>query len=454
VSDRWALELRRVLERSPELRAVLAEILDRRERDGRLPARATLKVPEACVAALREILSTRAVVPAREGKVRLDLALAERALTGQGGPSLDALLYAALGRSPRDPRAEEATLRTELGLALGALAGGAGTTAARAFLSEEQSAAGRGEGEILALARQTGLADAVAECGRLVQLVDAVLYNEGPIRLANFAARVAGSSKALGLGGDRYRRLATILLRHHPSTLSEVRYDGEPRSEREELRLALEVHGIYRDEAALSVLCFGPLVYKKDGERFDHVARHATRGECVRLTLQQLRRASVADLPVRCVTLIENQTPFLDYVDALSASGRSGAELVVLSEGQARWAVVTLLKLLARRGVRFRHAGDLDRSGVLILRSLARRARVEIEPLYMDAATHMRFRARGAPLDPDEAGRLRALLAADDPAALGHELLAEIARTGLWIEQEAFSPETLVALAAGHDPAG
>ena len=36
------------------------------------------------------------------------------------------------------------------------------------------------------------------------------------------------------------------------------------------------------------------------------------------------------------------------------------------------------------------------------------------------------------------------MLAGDDPAAPGHELLHELHRTGVWIEQEVFSHHILV----------
>jgi len=191
------------------------------------------------------------------------------------------------------------------------------------------------------------------------------------------------------------------------------------------------------------VHCFGPLVYRKGNDRFDHVARHALRGEVSVLTLAQLRGAELEPPPVVRALVIENQTPFLDRVDALAARGGAPRELVICARGQAGWAVIELLRRLARAGVPIVHAGDLDRSGVLILRSLARRARARITPLAMDAATHRRFHAAARPISPGERERLGALLAVDDPAAAGHDLLAELAATGRWIEQEAFFDEVL-----------
>src|SRR5688572_12113200 len=152
--------------------------------------------------------------------------------------------------------------------------------------------------------------------------------------------------------------------------------------ERAARELALEAHGIFRDVAAASVLCFGPLVYDKRGLRFDHVARHAELGEVSRLVVHQLAGAKLAETAIRAVTSIENVPPFLDYVDALVERGCND-ELVLCSSGQASWAVVALLRLVAPLAVPIRHAGDLDRTGVLILRSLTTRVGTPIEPLCM-----------------------------------------------------------------------
>jgi hypothetical protein len=51
---------------------------------------------------------------------------------------------------------------------------------------------------------------------------------------------------------------------------------------------------------------------------------------------------------------------------------------------------------------------------------------------------------------PREKERLRVLLSRDHPGNPGHELLRAIDTTGRWIEQEAFSDETLRQLAAGR----
>jgi Wadjet anti plasmid transformation system JetA-like protein len=401
----------------------------------------------ACLEALRNLLSSRAVTALPGGRVRLNLIHADELVRRQGDAGLDALLYGALGRAPRDPGAEETALRTALLAALGALSPRTRSPAARSWIAARTDETAFGRGELVAIARAEGLDAASAEAGALLVGIDAVLENRAPLRLANFAARVLGRSKALLPGSDRLRRLCEALYEHDPDTRRDVDldYPGEPTSLREAHFRALEVHGVTRDEGALSVLLFGPLVYEKEGVRFEQVAWHAALGDVCRLTLQQLRGATVVELPVARVTILENRTTFLDYVDALAAQPAVPRELVIASDGQASWAAVTLLRLVRQAAnLPVRHAGDLDRSGVLILRSLARRAGVAIAPLAMDVATHARFAHRGLPLSAEEAERLRSLLAGDDPGLPAHDLLLEIARTGRWIEQESFALEAIV----------
>jgi hypothetical protein len=48
-------------------------------------------------------------------------------------------------------------------------------------------------------------------------------------------------------------------------------------------------------------------------------------------------------------------------------------------------------------------------------------------------------------IDRDERGRLARLVAIDDASAMCHDLLLELHKTGMWIEQETFADIALVA---------
>jgi hypothetical protein len=452
--DRFAAieRVRGAVRAEPGLARVLEDILDRRERRGGLPSTLTVAADRVVAEALRALMSARAVRDSSAGRVRIDLAHADEVCRTQLGLGAAELFYAVLGRTPRDLAAEETALRAAVCRGLDAARAAVATACARAFLDGERGEAERGVGDTYRSAAQSGVEGAVAEAAAIAACVDAALANEAPVRLPNFAARVLGDSKALALGTDRARRLGRALLDADPRTRDEVACAGVDPGGHGAYREALEANGIFRDESALTVCCFGPLVYRKARDRFEHVAAHARHGDVVPLSLAQLRGASAVELPARRALVIENLTPFLDYVEALRAAGVTD-ELVVLSSGQASWAVVQLLRLVARAGVPIAHAGDLDRSGVLILRSLSRRAGAAIEPVAMDVATHRRFRARGRELSADERARLAALVAADDAASPCHQLLVEILESGVWLEQETFASEALLSpIAHGNHP--
>ena len=421
--------LRTAVASAPGARAALDAILDRRERDGRLPATLTIDADAGAVAALRAVFSARAVTPLSPARARISF----RHLPALAG--LDELLYAALGRVPRDPAAERARRRDDLCAALGALPSPR-HVATRDFLEEERRAAAAGAGDTWLAAERDGIARAAAIVADVARALDAVLDLRAPIRTANFAARILGDSKALLPGSERARRLGAALVAHDPATQADVSI-GAPSSPAAIAAIALEIRGLVRDDAGVLVHAFGPLVYARTGDAaaFDHVARHAILGEPSPLSAAQLRDATLVALPARRITIFENQAPFLDYLERADPI----RELVVFARGQATWAVVMLLRLCGPARLPVRHAGDLDRSGVLILRSLARRAHVAIEPWCMDVATHRRFSASGRAIEADERARLARLVAVDDPAAVGHELLLELHRTGTWIEQEVFS---------------
>ncbi len=424
------LAIRDAVAAVPGLRTALDAILDHRERTGRLPRHLTVDADPAAVAALRGVFSPRAVTPLSPARARLDLGRVSAAAP------LDELLYAALGRARRDPRAERAGRRDELCAALAAIPAPPHPVA-RAFLDSERAAAATATGDTWLLAESDGVARAVAVVTDVATALAAVLELRAPIRVANFAARALGDSKALAPGSERARRLGAALLVHDPATQADVAI-GQPASPMAAAAAALELRGLLRDDAGVLVHTFGPLVYRRDGAAspFDHVARHAVLGDPTPLSAAQLRDAALVELPARRVTIFENQAPFLDYIERADP----GAELVVFARGQATWAVVMLLRLCAPAGLPIRHAGDLDRTGILILRSLMRRAHVTIEPWHMDVATHRRFAAAaGRAIDADERARIARLVAIADADAACHELLVELHHSGVWIEQEVFS---------------
>ena len=433
--------LRAELARDGAMSAVVNAILDRCDRTGALPGQMTLRcrLAEEQEAAMR-LLSPAAVHVAVDSRARLDLARADARLRAEGWPGLAEVLYAATGRPPRNLRGEAAVLgarAVEVAAALGDRHAGA---AAR-FLRTTAERLAQCHGEFFEMARSGGLSKLEEELDVVARCIELAERNGGPVRLANFARLATGSTKGLRAGDRRYVRVTDALLAHLPGLVERVAGEGlrEPADRR---RFALECLNIFRNETPVDVLCWGRFVLEKQGRRLDAPALHHELGEPCRLLLLHLRDARAAAVRAERVVSIENETTFNDYVEWLRARGRD--EIVLLSEGQANWAVVRLLRLLAEAApaLPLAHWGDLDRFGVLILRSLRRRSGLAIEPCWMDAAVFERCKAAGLPLPGGEREEIEALISAA-PEEVGSGLLRAIRDSGVWVEQEAVAEAVL-----------
>lgn len=426
-----------------ELRTVVLTLLDRCDRTGSLPAKMVYRCAgDGEKDVLVRLLSAKAARPVAGDAltVRLDLGKADLALREDGGSSLRDLLYEAAGRVPRDLRGEKAALAARAAEAVTTMAGAA-AGAARAFLLDAAGRLSRRQGELFRRAWENGLEGVTEELGAAARCIVAAEVNEGPVRLANFSRRATGTTKGIRIGDARYVMVADALLRFLPGLSDRVEAES-PRDASERRRLAFECLGIFRNETPVDVLCFGSFVIKKRGAFLDAPEAHRALGEPVRLMLLHLRESRVVQVRASRIVSIENETTFNDYVDRLREGG--GDEIVLCSQGQANWAVVRLLRMLheAEPTVPVFHWGDLDRSGVLILRSLRRRSGVPVQPLYMDPETLRRLEAEGLPLPPGEREEIEILLKRPK-GDVGNELLGAIRDAGKWVEQETVADAVL-----------
>jgi hypothetical protein len=422
------------------MRRLVDAILDRCDQTGALPGQMTLRCrsTEDQDAAVR--LLSPSAVGVSHNSLRLALARADTRLRAEGWPGLSDVLYAAAGRPPRNLRGEAAAIGTraaDMAETLGERRAGA---AAR-FLRATVERLARCRGELFEVARSKGLSNLEEELEVTARCIELAEGNDRPVRLANFARRATGSSKGLRVGDRRYTRVVDALLAHLPGLAERVAAErlGEPADQR---RVALECLNIFRNETPVDVLCWGHFVLEKKGRRLEAPAIHHEWGEPCRLLLMHLRDAQVVRVRGERVVSIENETTYNDYVEWLRERGRE--EIVLLTEGQANWAVVRLLRLLAEAapGLPLAHWGDLDRFGVLILRSLRRRTGLPIEPCWMDVATFDRCKAAGLSLPEGEREEIDSLLSSSSEE-VGSSLLRAIRNAGVWIEQEAVAEVVL-----------
>ena len=443
MSSRRTTDLRDWISRDLDLRTVVLALLDRCDRTGNLPAKMIYRCErDGERDALIRLLSAKAAKPVAGNvlAVHLDLEKADLALREDGGPSLQELLYQAAGRVPRDVKGEKAVLAVRASESVTSLADGA-SGAARSFLLDMADRLSRGQGELFRQVWENGLEGMMRELQTVARCIAAAEVNDGPVRLANFSRRALGTTKGLRSGDARHIMVADALLRFLPGLSDRVEAES-PRDPSQRRRLALECLGIFRNETPVDVLCFGSFVLKKRGARLDSPEAHRALDEPVRLMLLHLRDARVSRIRATRIVSIENETTFNDYVDRQKEGG--GEEIVLCSQGQANWAVVRLLRLLheAAPSVPVFHWGDLDRSGVLILRSLRHRSGVPVQPLHMDRETFRRFSPEGLPLPPGEKEEIGTLLK-KLRGNVGDDLLAAIRDTGKWVEQETVADAVL-----------
>lgn len=443
MSSRRTTDLRDRISRDLDLRTVVLALLDRCDRTGNLPAKMIYRCErDGERDALIRLLSAKAAKPVAGNvlAVHLDLEKADLALREDGGPSLRELLYQAAARVPRDIKGEKAVLAVRASETVTSLADGA-SGAARSFLLDMADRLSRGQGELFRQVWENGLEGMMRELQTVARCIAAAEVNDGPVRLANFSRRALGTTKGLRSGDARHVMVADALLRFLPG-LSDLVEAESPRDPSQRRRFALECLGIFRNETPVDVLCFGSFVLEKRGARLDSPEAHRALDEPVRLMLLHLRDARVSRIRATRIVSIENETTFNDYVDRQKEGG--GEEIVLCSQGQANWAVVRLLRLLheAAPSVPVFHWGDLDRSGVLILRSLRHRSGVPVQPLHMDRETFRRFSPEGLPLPPGEKEEIGTLLK-KPRGNVGDDLLAAIRDTGKWVEQETVADAVL-----------
>jgi len=443
----------------------VAIVLDRRDRRGRFPSTITYRTTEPGLEGLERFLPPLAMRAKADGRVVVDLRRVQALLDDEanarigGAPptSLEELFDALAGREPRDRSEEDAAwtraarARIEVAIAEGqrraaragvagrALEDAAAESLARRLLGEDPDD-DRDHRRLLEIARKSGFEQLVETVARLVagfRIVRAP--RRGTMRLDLLSIAVAGDTKALRPETSDYARLVDALARASDElpddSSAELPIAARPRrasSKQTDRRLLLERYGIVPNDAPLDVIVAGPLALEIDGHKLRDIATLAARGLPSKLGYAVIR-ACRPSVPVGTRVLsVENESAFH------LLARREPRALCVFTAGQASWPVVLLLRKLAaaNREVSFAHAGDLDRSGLLILRSLREKTGADIRPLWMDAATFDLHRDAAIEMTVREHAAVRRLR--DTWAEpFGDDLLDALAESGRWIEQEA-----------------
>lgn len=416
-------DLTEKLKKSAGLRGFVESLLDRIDRTGNVPGSFSQMAKSAGDAEAVKCFFGPLCVKVTSGKISLNL----KKIAGNRDEFVDQL-YQALGRSRLNLK-EETRLLTDIVAGVLEKFVQSDSAVLKDYLKIEIEKLVHGRGELLAMARQQGVA--VLE-EHLVSLRNGLIFLEKypePVRLSRFGLEVNGDTKSCRLGSPMLKTLARLLYQFSTRIRQEVDL-SEPQNDAEKMRLTLEQAGLQLDGSANQFQVYGNLVFSKQNEAFGYVKKHAKLGEPVVLTYAQLEKVEITETPRKVVT-IENETTFYEYAQKSDPS----QELVICTMGQANRLLVRFLEQLKGVVDSFHHWGDLDRSGVLILDSMRRRSGCDIKPLKMDAETFLANAIKGQELSEEEANRLESLLQRRPDIICG-ELLQTILAHRIWIEQE------------------
>ncbi len=411
------------IKESAGLRRFIESLLDKIDRIGNVPGSFSQMAKSAGDAEAVKWFFGPLCVNVTSGKISLNL----KKIAGNRDEFVDQL-YQALGRSRLNLKEETRSLTD---MVTGVLEKFVQSDSAvlKDYLKIEIEKLLHGRGELLAMARQQGVA--VLE-EHLVSLRNGLIFLEKcpePVRLSRFGLEVNGDSKSCRLGSPMLKTFARLLYQFSTRIRQEVDL-SEPQNDAEKMRLTLEQAGLQLDGSANQFQVYGNLVFSKQNEAFGYVKKHAKLGEPVVLTYAQLEKVEITETPRKVVT-IENETTFYEYAQKSDPS----QELVICTMGQANRLLVRFLEQLKGVVDSFHHWGDLDRSGVLILDSMRRRSGCDIRPLKMDVETFLANKVKGQELSEEEANRLESLLQRRPDIICG-ELLQTILAHRIWIEQE------------------
>ncbi|WP_319586283.1 Wadjet anti-phage system protein JetD domain-containing protein [uncultured Desulfobulbus sp.] len=263
---------------------------------------------------------------------------------------------------------------------------------------------------------QTNSAQDQTELLRLADAVQFLTLDHDPLGFAELGARFFENSKALKRNPSLVRRLEEWLLILRDDEITD-----------ESRRKVWVDYGVVENATAIKVTLFGPIVYWKNGERFDWIARLHELGETATLSWDNLHGIESFELPANMeVITCENETPFTSLI-------REGVEgVIVYTAGYPNSAVKKVYRLLPDLMTAFKHWGDTDLDGLRIADMLHR-----IHPLQLwrcslrDIQSH---RQQLLPLTSSKRSRAAAFLA-DHPDFPFSEELSYVIENG-WLEQE------------------
>ncbi len=419
---------------SDDLKKFITALLDRIDRNGVVPKNFSMKLADCPDAdALRAFFGHDYIKVIDEKSIRLDLNRLTEKL-----PELINQLYQQMNRQPRNLKSEKTeiveSLKTIISDAL-KHAQHAKTDAFAGWLARQLELCQKGRGELLQLLEQQGDKEVLTLLKRLMRGFVLLQQSSEPMRLSHFGLAVTGDTKSCRTGTPLLRKFIEILAEFDSDMANELSNLDCATSEARH-RAVLDLTRLQADGSATQVLAFGHIVFAKGSKTLSYVADHAQLGEPVVLSWQQLNNARIESIPAAILT-VENETSFYDLIEKCDPAQTA----VFCTMGQANRLLIKILRDIGGRASSFRHCGDLDRSGVLILDSLRRRTGLTTEPFLMQPELLQKNLETALPLPAHEKQLIAGLLERR-PKIICADLLRAILQHSRWLEQETLTAKT------------
>lgn len=154
------------------------------------------------------------------------------------------------------------------------------------------------------------------------------------------------------------------------------------------------------------------------------------------ISTEMIGRMSITALPADHVVTVENLTAYYSFIKSAPA----GCLTLYLGgyHNSLRRAFLGKVRDYARdsgRQINFWHWGDIDYGGFRIFVHLRDNCLPDLQPLHMDTATLVKYRAYGLPFGKPYAAKLRRL-AGDERYRIFHPVISHMLEHNICLEQE------------------
>ena len=252
----------------------------------------------------------------------------------------------------------------------------------------------------------------VEEAEPLCRLVRAIVHNESDILERELSISVFGDSKVFE-AGYRTKACRLIMKYRDPAEMTFLEGIEEPRER--EIAL-LEGYNIYTNPDYVYLKGDGEIVFSEDkacrdsGEHSGAAADHV-------MILNHHRAVALSADAIRDIEEIRIDAGSLMTIENLTSFNRMQPEntFCLYISGYHNHLKQKLLQMIevGNADLYWRHFGDIDPDGFMILRNLCARTGIDFVPYHMDIAQLEQYEKYGKPLNRNDRVKAKSLITAD-----------------------------------------